>query len=74
MVRKISVIALFASILVPIYLNRKSLNTPIQRESLKNFINIIDDEIIKHKKFYKSITLIPKSFIVRYFNKITLSK
>ena len=28
----------------------------------------------KHKKLYKSITLIPKSFIVRYFNKITLSK
>lgn len=53
----ISIILSFASlviaiiaIIVSIYLNKRSLNVPKQRESINSFLMKIEGEIEKHKK------------------------
>lgn len=63
----ISVVALISSILVPIYLNKNSLNVPIQRESIKKFLKLIDNEIDKHNQmFYKEDNSYTVDYIVYY--------
>ena len=46
----ISIVIAIIAILVAIYLHKRSLNVPEQRESINIFLKKIDDEIEKHKK------------------------
>lgn len=46
----ISIVIAIIAILVAIYLHKRSLNVPKQRESIDSFLKLIDDEIEKHKK------------------------
>ena len=45
----ISIIALISSIVVPLYLNKRSLNVPVQRKSILSFINLLENEIKEHE-------------------------
>ena len=46
----ISIIALISSIVLPLYLNKRSLNVPVQRKSLLSFINLLENEIKEHEE------------------------
>lgn len=36
--------------MVPLYLNKRSLNVPVQRKSLLSFINLLENEIKEHEE------------------------
>lgn len=53
----ISIVIAIIAILVAIYLHKRSLNVPEQRESINIFLKKIDDEVEKHKKLIDQFLL-----------------
>lgn len=63
----ISIIALISSIVLPLYLNKRSLNVPVQRKSLLSFINLLENEIKEHEEIETPKgNVVPLEYLVYY--------
>lgn len=63
----IAVICSISSIIFSFYLNKRSLNVPMQRKSLMSFINLLDDEIKKHEEIeLPKGNVVPLEYFIYY--------